>query len=150
MKGHRRNCAWKVICPGLAIAAMGAIAVTDAHAADQLYLDKAVSISYLGVRCKGELRGYAGLVIQVRGPENTCRNLKISLNLCLSNCSVRARDDASFGPHADDRNKCPSIANSATTDMWLPLRKNFSDQQIESICAGEAQLKLFVESLEFE
>lgn len=70
-----------------------------------------------------------GLVIQILGGNNVCRNLVFELTLRFETIENQYK-----GSWESSSTKCPSIAHAHTTDWWINLSDLFSPDDINNIC----------------
>lgn len=85
-----------------------------------------------------------GLVIQIIGQNNVCKDLEFNIHIKYDNIKKNY-----LGLWKSTSNKCPSIAHASTTDWWIQLTKLFSTREIKNICRNKKQFDVRYTSHKF-
>ncbi len=78
-----------------------------------------------------------GLVVQIRGGDNVCRDLVFKLIIRIK--EVEKQYKGSWRAYDSE---CPSTAHAHTTDWWINLLDLFSPDDIDDICINKQQFSV--------
>jgi len=85
-----------------------------------------------------------GIVVQIRGSENLCRNLVFDLNLKMGDSLKKYR-----GIWEAPQETCSPNVVATTTDWWIILDEYFTSDQIREICANNSKFLIEIVSYKF-
>ena len=86
-----------------------------------------------------------GIIVQVRGQYNICKDLKFELIVTFLDQEKIYR-----GTWQSTISDCPSNVYGKTTDWWIPLSELYSSKEIKQICKNLASIKVNLLSYEFK